>query len=214
MPTETFFNLREEKKARIEQAVFKVYTTMPYEKVSISAIVSEAGIPRGSFYQYFTDLDDLYIYFSTRTNKELVTKIYEEGIVNFWYGSGDRMNFQSIEYYMQKKENLIGKLKNDFILTIYQAPENLRNTICINNVVEWSGDMIRVKLREAFPHVSDKDLDFYTFLYSMGDLLEKKYLDWKRLPLEMAPEYSSRSMKLIFGDLSRLDEAEKAKGNK
>ena len=49
MPNSTFFNLPEEKKDRIEAAVIKCFTTMAYSEVSISAIIREADIPRGSF---------------------------------------------------------------------------------------------------------------------------------------------------------------------
>ena len=51
----------------------------------------------------------------------------------------------------------------------------------------------------------DEQLDFYAFLYSMGDLLEKKFLDWKGLPLEEAQRFSIPSLNMIFRDLRKLE---------
>lgn len=58
MPKATFFNLKEEKRLKIENALVKEFSRGTLEEVSISNIVQEAGIPRGSFYQYFEDKED------------------------------------------------------------------------------------------------------------------------------------------------------------
>ena len=58
MPKATFFNLKEEKRLKIENALVKEFSRGPLEEASISNSVQEAGIPRGSFYQYFEDKED------------------------------------------------------------------------------------------------------------------------------------------------------------
>lgn len=60
MPTQTFFNLPEEKKERLLCAIREELFRVPYEEVSINKIVKRADISRGSFYQYFTGKDDLF----------------------------------------------------------------------------------------------------------------------------------------------------------
>jgi AcrR family transcriptional regulator len=51
MPTQTFLNLDETKKQRIiDQTVFLILNH-PISEITISMIVKEASIPRGSFYQ-------------------------------------------------------------------------------------------------------------------------------------------------------------------
>lgn len=62
MPTATFHNLDDEKKQRIIDASFKEFAKMPYDLVKLSAIIKNSRIPRGSFYQYFKDKKDLYVY--------------------------------------------------------------------------------------------------------------------------------------------------------
>lgn len=63
MPKETFYNLSEEKRQRILQAAKKEFSRVPLSEAKVANIVQDASIPRGSFYQYFDDISDLYHYF-------------------------------------------------------------------------------------------------------------------------------------------------------
>ena len=60
MPTDTFFNLPEEKRCQIEKVAITEFAAKPLQSASINAIVSAAGIAKGSFYQYFENIDDLH----------------------------------------------------------------------------------------------------------------------------------------------------------
>lgn len=62
MPTGTFFRLPEEKRNRLMDAAWEEFANTPYAKVSINRIIQAAQIPRGSFYQYFVDKEDLFLY--------------------------------------------------------------------------------------------------------------------------------------------------------
>lgn len=53
MPKETFLNLSEEKKKIIINAAKREFARVPFQETSIKNIVEDAGIARGSFYQYF-----------------------------------------------------------------------------------------------------------------------------------------------------------------
>lgn len=61
MPTSTYYNLSEEKKTRIMEASLDEFAAHRFSDASINRIVKAAGIPRGSFYQYFKDKEDLYL---------------------------------------------------------------------------------------------------------------------------------------------------------
>ena len=61
MPTDTFFRLPEEKRARIMDSAWSEFTAVPYAEASINRIVQTSRIPRGSFYQYFEDKNDLFL---------------------------------------------------------------------------------------------------------------------------------------------------------
>lgn len=60
MPTQTFFRLPEEKRARLTEAAWKEFTTARFADASINRIVRDARIPRGSFYQYFGGKEDVF----------------------------------------------------------------------------------------------------------------------------------------------------------
>lgn len=62
MPTSTFFRLPEEKRARLIEACWAEVSQVRFSEVSINRIISAARIPRGSFYQYFEDKEDLIHY--------------------------------------------------------------------------------------------------------------------------------------------------------
>lgn len=62
MCTETFLRLPEEKRTRFLNAAWEEFTTARFVDASVNKIVRRAGIPRGSFYQYFTSKDDLFAY--------------------------------------------------------------------------------------------------------------------------------------------------------
>lgn len=62
MPTDTFFRLPEEKRRRLMDSAWEEFTQVRFSDASINRIIRSANIPRGSFYQYFTDKDDLFAY--------------------------------------------------------------------------------------------------------------------------------------------------------
>src|SRR5690554_6562514 len=73
MPTKTFFNLSEPKRKRIFSAAVEEFASRRFSEASINQIVKEAGISRGSFYQYFTGKEDLYLYVLTEIGKEKIS---------------------------------------------------------------------------------------------------------------------------------------------
>ena len=62
MPTATFYRLPEEKRERLIDACWGELTRVRFTDVSINRIITAARIPRGSFYQYFGDKEDLIRY--------------------------------------------------------------------------------------------------------------------------------------------------------
>lgn len=82
MPKQTFYNLKDYKREKIEQALIKEFSQASFEKASISNIIMEAKIPRGSFYQYFEDKEDAVSYVIDKFIKQGKEKIYNSLIIN------------------------------------------------------------------------------------------------------------------------------------
>ncbi len=66
MPSETFNNLSHEKRKCIIQKCYEEFSQNSFREASISKIVSELGIAKGSIYKYFKDKQDLYFYLIDR----------------------------------------------------------------------------------------------------------------------------------------------------
>lgn len=60
MPSETFYNLSEDKKDRIVESLKKTFAKKSIFEASVKEVVEDLNIARGSFYQYFEDLEDAY----------------------------------------------------------------------------------------------------------------------------------------------------------
>ena len=74
MAKQTFINLSEEKKKTITLAAKKEFSRVPLKDALVSNIVKDAAIPRGSFYQYFDNLEDFAIVWDEGGN---AGKLYE-----------------------------------------------------------------------------------------------------------------------------------------
>nr|WP_302600181.1 TetR/AcrR family transcriptional regulator [uncultured Cellulosilyticum sp.] len=75
MPKQTFFNLPSEKRALILEAARQEFSEVTLQEASIANIIKRAGIPRGSFYQYFEDKDDLFLYLVEEAGKDFFERL-------------------------------------------------------------------------------------------------------------------------------------------
>lgn len=72
MPKQTLFNLPIEKRNRILSEAINEFSQNDYDQASISRLVKNAGIAKGSFYQYFDDKKDLYMYLLQLATQEKI----------------------------------------------------------------------------------------------------------------------------------------------
>lgn len=70
MPTSTFHNLDEAKRKQIFDACVDEFAAHTFSEASINQIIKAANISRGSFYQYFADKEDCYMYLLSEMVKE------------------------------------------------------------------------------------------------------------------------------------------------
>lgn len=77
MPTATFFNLPSEKREKLLRCARAEFARAPYTDASINRIIRAAGIPRGSFYQYFRDKEELFSYLLGQLGEQMVTTMQD-----------------------------------------------------------------------------------------------------------------------------------------
>lgn len=70
MPKQTFHNLPEEKRNIIINAAIDEFAEYGLENASTNRIVASSGIAKGSFYQYFEDKQDVFMYLLIVLEKE------------------------------------------------------------------------------------------------------------------------------------------------
>lgn len=87
MAKATFYNLPAEKREGFLNAAFKEFSEHSFKQASISRMVKDLGIAKGSVYQYFRDKADLYEYLndmSQDVKMEYVLKAMEEDYYDFF----------------------------------------------------------------------------------------------------------------------------------
>jgi len=77
LPKDTFRNLPEDKQRRIFDAAVREFSEQPFRHASINRGVRDADIPRGSFYQYFSGKEDLYLYVIGEIGREKAAAVRE-----------------------------------------------------------------------------------------------------------------------------------------
>lgn len=70
MPKQTFHNLPEEKRAAIVNAAIDEFVEHGFKAASINRIVANSDISKGSFYQYFEDKRDVFMYLLGQLERE------------------------------------------------------------------------------------------------------------------------------------------------
>ncbi len=77
MAKQTFLNLSEDKRNMVVSALKKEFSRVPLKDALVSNIIIDAKIPRGSFYQYFNDIEDAFYYIIGEYSKDIKRKLLE-----------------------------------------------------------------------------------------------------------------------------------------
>jgi TetR/AcrR family transcriptional regulator len=77
MPSETWWNLEESKRLSIIHASIFEFANANYAQASLSRIVKEVGIAKGSMYQYFVDKEELYLYTVQLASDHMMAELHQ-----------------------------------------------------------------------------------------------------------------------------------------
>lgn len=111
MPSVTFEKLSAEKKKQIEKAAIKEFSNYTYHDISINRIIHDIDMPRGSFYLYFENKEDLYLYIMDKYISEYI----ESFIIFLKDNNGDII--LSYEYVLDKAINYCNNGEYSMLLT-------------------------------------------------------------------------------------------------
>lgn len=157
MPKETFYHLSDEKREKVEKAIEKELGRTTFEKASISKIVEEANIPRGSFYQYFEDKEDAIKYIMKKymlLEKEMMKNILSETKGNIFEASLKIFDYMTSKMHGSAKinlyKNIMQELKKNNINLFNYIEEN-KKIEEINQLIDLS--ILNIKEENELKHV-------------------------------------------------------------
>lgn len=185
MPTDTFNKLPEEKKTKVILAAKKEFARASLKDASIKNIVEDAGIARGSFYQYFDSKEDLLQYLLKEHVEEMNKKL--EGTLKETDGDIFQV-FISIYDYMVNE--CINKGEADFFKRIFEELKTSQD------------NMFMVDMKKYKP----KDISEYYDLVNKKDLRIKSVEEF-RLLNRMLHAVTKKAIVCSF----RYDSKEKAR---
>lgn len=144
MPKETFFNLKLDKREKIETALVNEFSRTTFEKASISNIIEEAQIPRGSFYQYFEDKEDAVKYIMQKYAKMEKEKLYNlllEAKGNIFEATLKMYDYvievSENEKYLKICKNIIQELRKNNVNVFEQLPSKKEQNE-LNKIIDTS----------------------------------------------------------------------------
>ena len=152
MPTKTFLNLPKTKQNIIIEASIKEFKRTLLKDASINKIIKDAEISRGSFYTYFDDINDLYIYSLSNYQKEIIgiTKKVLIKTNGSLIEATKNINDEIIDFCFKDKE----LFKNVFLNFNYDI--SIRNQTTCENIEN------KYKLIELIELIDKKNLNIKT----------------------------------------------------
>jgi AcrR family transcriptional regulator len=158
MPKQTFFHLAKDKQDTLIQSAKEEFSRVPLHEASIANIIKNAGIPRGSFYQYFEDKEDLFFYLLNQLaqkNQERFISILKEKNGDLFETFIDNFQFMVKSHRNAEHKNFF---KNVFLNMNYKQENTLANNIYMENQKNQYLSMINLINREKLNIQDEREL--------------------------------------------------------
>lgn len=204
MPKRTFFNLPEHKKDHLLHAAKEEFSRVPLSEASIANIVKTAGIPRGSFYQYFEDKEDVFYYLLMKHAEEKRRKVV--AIMNQHEGDLFATIIAAFESIIKDEVNY-QFLKNIFLHLTHKTESIIAKSIHDYGLDE-PFDRMSVLIDQSNLNIENEQELFHLFrmitTITFQNIVDKFALD---LPIEEALDHFKIEMRLLQRGLLKTDHA-------
>ena len=183
----------EEKQQLIEKAAIREFAAFGYDKASINRIVEQCRIAKGSFYQYFEDKKDLFLY--------LITRVGEKKLK---FMSSVLQNPEQYDFFMLIREMFISGLKF--------AADNPEITLMGNWVLKNKGhpiynEIVGIGLQNA-QNVYTELLELAISRGEIRDDIDLNFVSYIISSMNIsAVEYYFQSVKGEETDMRKFDES-------
>ena len=188
MPKDTFLKLSKEKQEKVINSAKEEFTRVPLQEVSIKNIVENAGIARGSFYQYFESKEDLLKYILKekidKINQKLQNQIRENNL-DLFEGYIYLYNLM-IETFVDNKDRKFFKQIFENLKTSDENIFNLLKCAKPHNIIEYyeilDKSNLRIRNKEDFEAICNmlniitKRAIIKNFKYNLREENKKEFL--------------------------------------
>lgn len=211
MPSSTFLNLSEQKRTRIINNCYEEFTKYNYHDASISRIVKDIGIAKGSIYKYFKNKKELYFYLIEQASNRKLSYLNH----HFQPKSDD---FFDVIWELMKNGaqfDLTHAMYSNFIARVSMPNNDPFDHTTINMMIERSYEFIYnyVKKAQDGGEINDVlDAELITFVINTlmthaGNYIAKKYhLSNNNLLPEMQRKLLNKELYMedILHDLKKI----------
>lgn len=191
MPKKTFLKLNEAKKNQITDAFLREFSIKTYDEASVSIVVKQLGIAKGSIYQYFENKLDLFLYLISECSAVKMThigKIERKGYPDFWSYFRDLF---LLGYQFDNKNplqshflhNLLDNLNSPTIKHIFKEMMQ-QSVLAFENIVQHE-----VELGLFRTDISVKTMGF--MLYKIGTSIQEELMYQKTIDPHKSIEKNS-----------------------
>lgn len=104
MPKDTFLNLSQEKQEKVIRSAISEFLKHGFEKANVGVIAKQAGVAKGSIYQYFENKKELFLYAVNWSMKLLMNK-YQKNVIS--------MNIDIFTYFYETAAPLMQMLSEE-----------------------------------------------------------------------------------------------------
>ena len=202
MPKRTFFNLPEHKKDHLLHAAKEEFSRVPLNEASIANIVKTAEIPRGSFYQYFEDKEDVFYYLLMKHAEEK----RKEFAVIMNQNKGDLFATIIDAFEIIIKDEVNYKFLKNTFLHLTHKTESIFAKSFHDYGLDKPFDQMSVLIDQSNLNVEDEKELFHLFrmvtTITFQNIVDKFALD---LPIEQALENFKIEMRLLQRGLLKTD---------
>lgn len=201
MVHKTFLNLPPEKRERIINSAIDEFGEWPYEKTNINRIIRNAGIPKGSFYQYFDDKDDLYTYCITLICRTALDAHLQDGrsILDNGMRRADRIGIANVTgVYSDEVRAIIGERSYQVLQGLVKAPRRVRNVAMLEIATTLLMPEMKKALSEDGQVCKDIDLDYYAYLMSVAEMVALEYANLRGIEMPQITTYTYLFMRAVY----------------
>lgn len=161
MPKQTYFHLPKDKQDKLIEAAKEEFSRVPLHEASIANIIKSAGIPRGSFYQYFEDKEDIYYFLLNQLAqknsdrfigilKEKNGDLFETFMESFQFLITFHKNQEHQNFFKYAFLNMNYKVEKTFANHVY---EQNQKTQFLNTVSLINRENLNVESDEELHHI-------------------------------------------------------------